>query len=254
MPVDGQRPVLPHHLVGSSCWCEDDRSVVEAGAVHGRYAVLAPIRAVRRDRVHSATPGRPRRSRVAQPRGRGPSPFRQLTELADATCAQLSDALVIQLGAILEPAPNEAAALGFGGPRFGDELRKSCPDTMAAVDQIIEDQQLEEELPALVEAELEFDGCFSEGRQLTGAVTNPTDRPISVTIEVDFLLVDGTLVDDSIDFVDLAPGQRGLWEVTRKRRAARNTAWRTSSEARGPTPSPDRCPAPPRSRLARRRP
>lgn len=64
----------------------------------------------------------------------GPSAAAQLEELAVDTCDRMDGQMFIALPAILEPAFDEAEALGFTTYELGDALRDECPSIMRQIE------------------------------------------------------------------------------------------------------------------------
>jgi len=136
-----------------------------------------------------------------------------LRDLAQETCNDLENAIVLQVGLILENAIEEAERLGYTGPELGDAMRDECPNVMAALANVGE----EDEARARQEAEMnarvhtKVDKCNQEGA--AGTVTNSWTDSVDVTIEVQFTR-DGILLDTGLAFINgLKPKQTAQWEA-----------------------------------------
>jgi hypothetical protein len=134
-----------------------------------------------------------------------------LTDLATETCEDLEDSIVLTAGSIVERAIEDAEEMGFTGPELGDKMREVCPEIMAALEGIGEEQEQRENLPN--EMDLQLDECNSDGA--TGTVTNNSDVTADVFIDVQFTSEDGTLIDTGFASVNgLRPGQTGEWQAS----------------------------------------
>ena len=137
-------------------------------------------------------------------------PMLDLLQVAKETCDELDGAIVLQVGGILSRAIGRAEDAGFSAPDLGDVMRAKCPDMMAAVNSISEDQQEREALPSKMRVKL--DTCYSD--KAVGSVTNNSNVTVEVFVEVQFLDDKGTVIDDGIDSVSgLRPGETGKWEA-----------------------------------------
>lgn len=89
-------------------------------------------------------------------------------------------------------------------------MREACPEIMAALENVGEEQERRENL--INEVELELERCGSDSA--TGTVRNNSDVRVDVTIEVEFVDDGNVLIDTGIDLVnELRPGQTGQWEA-----------------------------------------
>lgn len=130
--------------------------------------------------------------------------------MATETCEDLEGAIVLTAGAIVQRAIDDAEELGFTGPELGDEMREVCPDIMAALEGIGEEQERRDALPSQIDLELR--SCSSDGAN--GTVTNNSDVTVNVSIDVQFTDDSGTLVESGFDSVrGLRPGQTGQWDA-----------------------------------------
>jgi len=142
----------------------------------------------------------------------------KLGDLAEDTCEQLEDSIVLTAGLIVQTAIDEAEDLGYTAPELGVKMREECPGIMAALENIGEDQverEIEraerENLPNLIGLELE--GCFSD--EARGTVTNNSDVKVGVFIDVAFTDDNGVLIDSGLGSVSgLDPGQTGIWDAS----------------------------------------
>lgn len=135
-----------------------------------------------------------------------------LTELAQETCAELDGAIVLQVGSILSRAIEEADDIGMTAPELGAAMRAECPSTMAAIENVGEEQERREELPALMRVTVAR--CSQDGA--AGTVVNGSDVTVDLYIEVQYLDAGGVVVDDGIaSLTGLRAGETGEWDASR---------------------------------------
>jgi hypothetical protein len=132
----------------------------------------------------------------------------RLHEIAVRTCGELEGAIVFQVGSILGGAIAEAEDAGHTAPELGDEMREECPDIMAAVESIDEEEARDN---LINEVDLQLGGCISDWAE--GTVTNNAPVAVDVFIDVQFLADDGTLIDTTRTVTSLRPGQTGEWDA-----------------------------------------
>jgi hypothetical protein len=133
-----------------------------------------------------------------------------LVALAEDTCEELDSAIVLQVGGILSSAINDAEDLGHTAPELGDALREECPELLAAVEGISEEQEERDNL--INEVSLEIEGCF--GDEARGSVTNNSSRTVDVFIDVQFLDESGVVIESGIGNArGLRPGETGRWDA-----------------------------------------
>lgn len=132
-----------------------------------------------------------------------------LVRIAEDACNELEGAIVLQVGGIVTQAIGRAERVGRSGLELGEALRARCPDLMAALDEITEDQERRERLPSLMAINYR---CDADGA--VGTARNDSDVSVDVFIDVEFLDDSGVLVDSSIGTVSgLRPGETGTWEA-----------------------------------------
>jgi hypothetical protein len=135
-----------------------------------------------------------------------------LTELAQDTCDDLDSAIVLQVGGILSGAIRDAEDLGYEGPDLGDKMREDCPDLMAAMESIGEEQEARDNLPN--EMRVVTERCSSDGA--SGTVTNESELTVDIFIGVNYLDSSGVIIADGLDSVDrIRPGETANWEDER---------------------------------------
>jgi hypothetical protein len=134
----------------------------------------------------------------------------RLHEIAVRACGELEGAIVLQVGSILDGAIAEAEDAGHTAPELGDEMREECPDMMAAVESIDEDEARARH-SLINEVDLQLGGCISDWAE--GTVTNNAPVAVDVFIDVQFLADDGTLIDTTRTVTSLRPGQTGEWDA-----------------------------------------
>ena len=135
-----------------------------------------------------------------------------LTDLANETCNDLDNAIVLQVGGILGSAIADAEDLGYTGPELGDRMREECPGTMAALDSLGDEQEARDNLPNQMRVITSV--CSGGGSR--GTVTNNSDLTVDVFISVQYLDRVGTIIDDGLDSIDgIRPGETANWEDER---------------------------------------
>jgi hypothetical protein len=89
-------------------------------------------------------------------------------------------------------------------------MREECPNTMAALESIGDDQAARDALPG----QMELSGLSCGIEDVTGRVTNGSDQTVDVFIQIYFETADGTRVGDSNASVSaLSPGQTAKWDA-----------------------------------------
>lgn len=131
-------------------------------------------------------------------------------DLADDTCRRLEDAIVLQVGGIVNRATSEAESMGSSGPELGEAMRERCPGMIAAMQGIADEQEADNQLPSQVEVL----GVSCGADQVNGEIRNNSDRTVTVFLDVRFYDSGETvLLDSSTASVSgLDPGQTGRYE------------------------------------------
>jgi hypothetical protein len=132
-------------------------------------------------------------------------------QLAKETCAELEGAIVLTAGTIVSRAIAEAEDMGASASELGDAMRSECPEIMAAIENIGEEQERRDALPA--QMEVEVTACTDQGAE--GTVKNNSSATVDVYVDVQFLDQAGTVVDDGIGSIGgLRPGETGRWDAS----------------------------------------
>ena len=134
----------------------------------------------------------------------------RLAQLAEDTCAELDGSMMLTAGGTLVRAFDDANAMGYSGPEFGDALRAECPSIMSQINDWFAVQERRDNL--INEVGLDLDGCWQDRAE--GTVTNNASVTVQVFIEVQFLDFADVLIDTGIDSISgLRPGQTATWEA-----------------------------------------
>lgn len=119
---------------------------------------------------------------------------------------------MLQVGGILAGAIRDAEDLGYKGPDLGDKMREECPELMAAVESIGDEQEARDNLPDQMRVVTET--CSRDGA--SGTVTNNSDLTVDIWIGVNYLDSSGVIIGDGLDSADrVRPGETAKWEDER---------------------------------------
>jgi hypothetical protein len=134
-----------------------------------------------------------------------------VAQLAKETCAELEGAIVLQAGPIVQRAIAKAEDMGATAGDLGDAMRSECPEIMAAIENIGEEQDRRDALPSLMDVEVT--ACTEDGAE--GTVKNNSSSTVDVFIDVQFLDQAGTVVDDGLGSINgLRAGETGRWDAS----------------------------------------
>jgi hypothetical protein len=133
-------------------------------------------------------------------------------QLAKETCAELEGAIVLQAGPIVQRAIADAEDMGATAGDLGDAMRSECPEIMAAIENIGQEQEQRDALPG--QMDVEVTAC-TIGDGAEGTVKNNSASTVDVFIDVQYLDQAGTVVDDGIGSISgLRAGETGRWQAS----------------------------------------